>query len=91
MNEHLKFDKMIAPVIIQVVFWVGVVVVVLTGLVQLFTGGFLGVITGLLTIVIGPLIVRLYCEIIIIVFKINDTLHEIRNNTKRALISLIGR
>jgi hypothetical protein len=83
MGEYLKFDKMFAPLIIQVIFWVGVVIVVLSGLVQFFSFHLLAMITGLLTIVIGPLIVRLYCELIIVAFKIYETLREIRDNTRR--------
>lgn len=35
-------------------------------------------VTGLLTIFLGPLIVRIYCEILIVIFRINETLTEIK-------------
>jgi len=42
----------------------------------MFEGGFF-VIQGLLTMIIGPLIVRVYCELLIIFFKINDSLNDL--------------
>jgi len=78
MNEFLNFDKMITPTIIKILFWIGVIVSVIFGLVQIFNGGFF-VIIGLLMIVLGPIFVRIYCEILIILFKMNDNLHDIKN------------
>jgi uncharacterized protein DUF4282 len=82
MGEFLRFETMITPVVIQIIFWIGVVVTVIAGFIQLFGGGF-AVITGLLTIILGPIAVRIYCEIIIIFFKINDHLRAIQQNTQR--------
>lgn len=73
---------MITPVVIQIIFWIGVVVTMIAGFIQLFGGGF-AVMTGFLTIILGPIAVRIYCEIIIIFFKINDHLRAIQQNTQR--------
>jgi len=35
-------------------------------------------VTGLLTLFLGPLLVRIFCEILIVIFRINETLTEIR-------------
>ena len=53
---------------------------VIGGLAGIFAGEPLG---GLLTLFLGPLIVRVYCEVLILFFRINTTLTDIRNNTKR--------
>jgi len=84
MEDFLKFRKMITPVIIQVLFWVGVGVAVIAGLVQIGTafsryGSAVTVLTGLLTIVLGPVLVRIYCELLILFFRMNETLTEIRD------------
>lgn len=79
MNEFLNFDKMITPTIIKIIFWLGVIGSVIFGLVQIFGGGFF-VIIGLLTLILGPLFVRIYCEILIIFFKMNDNLNEIKKS-----------
>ena len=38
MNEYLSFRKMITPLIIQILFWVGVAASVITGLIIIIVG-----------------------------------------------------
>ncbi|HMK68102.1 MAG TPA: DUF4282 domain-containing protein [Stellaceae bacterium] len=84
MGEYLKFDRMITPILIQIVFWVMVVVFIVLGLISMF-GGESGMqrLQGLLVFVLGPIFMRVLCENIIILFQINDKLHDIRENTKK--------
>ena len=83
-NSFIKFDKMLTPMIIKIVFWIGVAISVLTGLSMIIAGlgspwgGGFQVIMGLLTIVIGPLVVRIYCELLIIFFKMHESLQDIK-------------
>jgi hypothetical protein len=85
-GEFLAFRRMVTPVVIQVIFWLGVAICVLTGLGQLFFGlRFMSIITifsALFTIVVGPLLVRVWCELIILLFRIYDTLQEIKEQRK---------
>jgi hypothetical protein len=37
------------------------------------------ILKGLLVLLAGPLVVRIYCEILIIFFRINETLTEIKH------------
>ncbi|MFC4402548.1 DUF4282 domain-containing protein [Gracilibacillus xinjiangensis] len=85
-QKFLSFDKMITPTIIKVVFWIGLAITVLTGLGTMIAGfnsyygsGF-QVFTGLLTIILGPLVIRIYCELLILMFKMNDALQDIREH-----------
>ena len=80
MGEYLTFDKMIAPVVIQVLFWIGVVFIVIAGLISLFSGAFLA---GLAMIILGPIAVRVYCEVLLVFFRILDNLREINVNTRK--------
>lgn len=90
MDEYLSFQKMITPVIVKILFWVGVAAVVIGGLVTFFGGKWIvgsvlgGMFMGIIMIPIGILMVRLYAELIIIIFMINDHLSEIRKNTARS-------
>lgn len=77
MEDFLKFRKMLTPVIIQVIFWISLVVVVIGGLMA-FRQSFL---QGILTLALGPLAVRVYCELLIVIFSINDTLNDINKKT----------
>ncbi|MGQ9689442.1 MAG: DUF4282 domain-containing protein [Desulfobaccales bacterium] len=83
MNDFLSFRTMITPVIIQIIFWIGVVLCILGGLFYLLVGysyyGTNAPIFGLLLIIFGPIGVRIYCEILIIFFRINETLTEIKH------------
>jgi hypothetical protein len=75
MQDFLTFKKMITPVIIQIAFWIGVVVCIIAGIASLGDEP----IPGILLILLGPLGVRIYCELIIVIFSINDTLTQTRN------------
>jgi hypothetical protein len=83
MDDYLTFRKMITPIIIQVVFWIGAVLVALYGLWLIFSGATASVrggqlvLSGLVTLLLGPLFWRIFCELLIVVFRINDTLTEI--------------
>ena len=82
MSDFLSFRTMITPVIIQIIFWVGVVLCIIFGLAAIFVGsqyGERGVVWGVLVLIFGPVLVRIYCEILIIFFRINETLTEIKH------------
>jgi hypothetical protein len=84
MEDFFKFRKMITPAIIQVLFWVGAVGSIIAGLIIMgisfdshYGGG--GVfLTGLLIMLLGPIVVRIYCELLIVFFRMNETLTEIK-------------
>ena len=80
MDERIKdfvyFRKMLTPLIIQIVFWVGAVAAFVGGIATMFNGGFW---RGLLIALLGPFIVRIFSELILVTFKINGTLTDIRN------------
>jgi len=85
-DDFIKFRKMITPAIIQVLFWVGAVVSVLTGLVTMGTsfgrygGGAAVFLGGFFIIILGPVVVRIYCEFFITFFHMNENLTEIKNS-----------
>lgn len=82
-SDFFSFDKMVTPFIIQILYWILIVLVVLMGLVMLggslFAGQFLGVIGGLLFMVLGPIGVRVWCELVILGFNVYKVLCEIRD------------
>jgi hypothetical protein len=87
--EFLTFRKFIAPVVVQIIFWLGVVGVIISGILMIVQGGRFGggqggqaIVVGLLMIILGPIVVRLYCEILIVFFRIYDALNAIRMNTQ---------
>ncbi len=84
MGDFLRFETMITPLVIQAIFWIVVVILIIVGIVQMVaSGGGIGIATGLATIILGPLLARIYCEIVIVLFRINDHLRAIQHNTQR--------
>lgn len=85
LNKMLNFDTMITPIVIKILYFINVVVVVLVGLVSVFQGlnsrygGGLQVFIGLLVIVIGPFVIRMSYELLIVIFKINENIDKIAN------------
>jgi hypothetical protein len=76
MGDYLAFRRMITPAFIQVIFWVAVVGIVIGGLVTI-SHGRTG--AGLALIVLGPLGVRIYAEILMVIFRIHDNVFAIRS------------
>ncbi len=77
MNDFLSFKKMITPIFIQIIFWIYIAIVVIGGLVMISQDQAL---TGILVIILGPIFVRVFTEILIVIFRINDTLTEISDS-----------
>jgi len=89
MNDFLVFRKMITPMVIQILFWIGVGICVIWGLITLVNGatssygGGGQVLLGLVVLLIGPLLVRIYCELLILLFRMNETLTDISNSVRQ--------
>lgn len=83
MGKFLKFEKMLTPIFIQLFFWIGFLGSVITGLIMLFTGIFSGafvqIMMGFSCLLFGPVFIRIYCEMLIVVFKIQGSLIDIRD------------
>ena len=84
MGDFLSFRKMITPVIIQIIFWIGVATAIIGGIVVLVAADEAGTrVLGLLYLILGPLYWRVFCEVVILFFRMNETLTDIKNNTER--------
>ncbi|NLJ72027.1 MAG: DUF4282 domain-containing protein [Syntrophomonadaceae bacterium] len=80
LNKLLFFDSMITPKIIQLIFWIASVLIILSGFGIMAAGNTLwAFLLGLLVIFLGPLLVRVWCEILIVKFKINENLQILKD------------
>ena len=83
MSDFWSFRKMVTPVLIQILFWVGVIGCIIAGVIMIAMGvkdpESQMLLSGVLLVIFGPLGVRLYCEILIVFFRINETLTEIKH------------
>ncbi len=87
LKDFLSFRKMLTPLIIQVLFWLGSAVCALAGLI-IFVAGVSsneagGALLGLIILVAAPIAVRIWCELCILFFRMNETLTDIKNNTQK--------
>lgn len=82
MDDFLSFRRMITPFIIQVVYIVATLFVFVSGLAVIILGlnddNSSEVLAGVGTSLLGPVVLRLYCEILIVVFRMNETLTDLR-------------
>lgn len=86
MGEYLSFEKFVTPVAIKVIFWVGVVGIALFGLISMFTMSHfsaLGPLGAIIGTVVGLFAWRVWCELVMLSFRIYEELVSIRKNTTR--------
>lgn len=85
-NSLLTFDRFVAPTLIRIVYWVGIVFIALGTLMAVFGGGMMasqyggggfnlfGAVIALVAGATGLLFWRVMCEVWIVIFSINDRL-----------------
>ena len=78
MNDIFFFDKMLTPKIITIVYWFMLLSAVFSGLGMMFGGMEGGFIGGLIAMVVGLVGARIVCELLIVLFKMNEALQELR-------------
>lgn len=79
MRDILFFDSMLTPKIITFVYWLGLLSVVLGGLGSIFSGGIL---QGLGVLIFGLIGIRIWCELLIVLFKINENLQKMASKAE---------
>lgn len=83
MKEILCFDSMLTPKIITGLYWLMLLGAVVTGVSTMFSG-YQGLtlgsfFMGLIYILVGGVGARIWCELLIVLFKMNEALQEMRN------------
>ncbi|HUH37631.1 MAG TPA: DUF4282 domain-containing protein [Spongiibacteraceae bacterium] len=82
MKDILFFDNMLTPKIITFVYWLLLAGAVFGGLGSMFGGyeGFTfgGFLMGIVYIVAGAVGARIWCELLIVLFKMNEALQDLR-------------
>lgn len=72
MKDFLTFRKMFTPILIQIIFWVGVVACLVMGIRNIVIFDRLWM--GIELLVVGPVVLRIVTEVILLGFRINDNL-----------------
>jgi hypothetical protein len=88
-GDLFKFDKMVAPTVLKIVYWLGLIGIVLWALFALFgainmmsysaASGLGMLLVAIVSLLFGTLFWRIIIEIYMVIFSINDRLGEIRD------------
>lgn len=80
--RYLSLEHLIAPFLIKIIYWIGLIAILSAGLGTLFTGSDsapFGVPLTIIAMFITLLLWRLFCELLILAFNIYIRLTEIRD------------
>lgn len=85
-SRFTTFDKLIATALIKVLYWIGIIFIVLGTLIGMFSGFGDGFISGVSLLVVSPILGiiglifwRFLCEVYIVIFGIYDRLGDIKD------------
>jgi hypothetical protein len=82
MKDLFFFNTMFTPKIITFVYWLALFAAVVSGIGSMFAFGrmsFMSFVTGLGIIVGGAIAARIWCELLIVLFKINENMQKVAN------------
>ena len=77
LGNFFKFDRMITPSIIQIIFYIGIAVSAIISLGVMAIDLPSTIIPGIFLFLVLSLVMRVNCELIIVIFKIHETLVQI--------------
>ncbi|MBN2655144.1 MAG: DUF4282 domain-containing protein [Nitrospirae bacterium] len=78
MKEILFLNSLLTPRLITVLYWIMLLIVLVSGLSIAFNPqSFSAFLFGILTIIGGVISVRVFCELLIVIFKIHDNTKKI--------------
>ena len=88
-GELLQWDRFITPSVIRVFYWLSLGLTVLLGMSFVFTAlsmmavnvfaGLLLLIAAMVFILVGIIFIRIVCELVMVIFRINEHLGAIRD------------
>ncbi len=85
LRNILFFDTMLTPKVVTLVYWLLLVSALIAGLGSMFYLGFQyvtfgGFVRGLAITVGGAIGARIWCELVIVLFKLNENVQRIANS-----------
>lgn len=81
MKDFFVFRTMITPMIVQVLFWMALLFSIIVAIFDFTHGKYL---YGFEIIIFGPLLARILAELIMIFFRMNDSLDKIATSLTNA-------
>jgi hypothetical protein len=78
-KDVLFFNKFLTPMVITFVYWLALIGIVAASVVMMFNN----FMTGLMVLIFGTISVRIYIEILMVIFRMNSNLEKIAQNTSK--------
>ncbi len=84
MKDFFLFRKLVTPFIVQVLFWasIGVWIFRLVSLHKELKAGSINILGVLVIIFIWPMMIRLYCELVMMLSNINKNIKYLRDKSE---------
>ena len=82
------FESMLTPKVITFIYWFMLASSLVSGLGVMFSSDSGSFLTGLGLIIGGLIFARLWCELLIVLFKINDNLQKLANNSEETIVEI---
>lgn len=89
MKDSLKLDNYLIPKIVPSIYRIGIILCIIVGLIQILENSWYygdqytwkgALLWGIIWIVIIPVILRIICEALLMLYEINQTLLDIKSN-----------
>jgi len=74
MKEFFNYEYMITPGILKILSYIGAALAVIAGLVTAFSADVIG---GLIVAIGGPIVIRIYAELMLVIFEIHKCAKQI--------------
>jgi predicted membrane metal-binding protein len=92
-RDLFQWDRFITPSIVKPFYWLVIALIALFGLSGVFSGlavmavspfgGFIFVLSSIISVVVGVVSTRIVAELVLIIFRINEHLGAIRDQGER--------
>lgn len=76
MKDFLTFRKMLTPWLVQILFWVAMIIFILIAIIDIIQHVSWRVVLEI--VIVGPVAARITCEMLMLFFQINDNLIQIK-------------
>ena len=76
MKAFLNYEYMMTPGILKIISYIGAVIAIIAGLFTAFTADLFG---GLAVAVGGPIVLRIYAELMLVIFELHKEVRKIAN------------
>lgn len=80
-RKVLFFDSMLTPSLIRPLYWLALIVLAWCSIGHFFSNGFFGMFEAAVIFVVGAIVLRVIAELAMLLFKINENLASIAQNT----------